>query len=118
MKILKPCVQFWKICGAFLSASSSESDFYLSLLSIFVLINDFQTFSRLSVCYIVIEEKAAQISHLVYSVLQICGTSVAFGPYVSAIFARGKIGAFVGLLEQVVGTSKKLSKMSIRVIMT
>lgn len=51
------------------------------------------------------ERDKINTANLFYPLTQICAISAVFGPYVSAVFARGKLSELVELLQQVVDES-------------
>lgn len=106
MKILKLSVRLWQVCGIYLPVSSTAMENYFSSLSVFVILCGLQAFFWLSIAYVMAERHKIDTANLFYPLTQICATSAVFGPYVSAIFAKGKIGGMVELLQQVVGESK------------
>lgn len=105
MKILKYSIRFWQLGGIYLPASSTAVDFYLNLLSIFILLSAFLVFLWLSIGYIVAEWNNVEFSQLFYSILQVCGFASRFGSYAAVVLVRGSIGKMIELLQQVVSKS-------------
>lgn len=105
MKTLNLSIKLWKVCGAYLSPSSTTLDYYLSLVSIFVLSSAQLIFFWLSLAIFFNEKDTEDISRLFYSILQIVGIFSAFVPYISTVLVRRKSGIMIELLQRIVDTS-------------
>lgn len=105
MKILKLSVRLWQVCGIYLPVSSTLLELCFSILSVCVIFCGLQAFFWLSIAYVMAERDKINTANLFYPLTQICAISAVFGPYVSAVFARGKLSELVELLQQVVDES-------------